>query len=583
MDNFIVSARKYRPSNFRSVVGQATITTTLKNAIERKQLAQAYLFCGPRGVGKTTCARIFAKTINCQHLTSEFEACNECESCTSFNSNRSYNIHELDAASNNSVDGIRKLIEQVRIPPQIGKYSVYIIDEVHMLSTSAFNAFLKTLEEPPAHAIFIMATTEKHKILPTILSRCQIFDFNRIKVEDTVNYLKYIAEQEGVEYEESALNIIAQKADGAMRDALSIFDQVVSFSDNKISYAKTIENLNVLDYQYYFTLCEHFLNGEIAEALNIFDELLSKGFDAQQFITGLGLHFRNLLVSRDPRTVQLLEMGSGFAQQYQQVAQKWPPELLVSALNLTNQFDVNFRQSPNQRLHVELMLIRLCGLDQKKKDDGLNAGPEALNERETGAASTVQNYVKPSLTVPKPAPSSAITAAPRTVSLKNVVNNGHVTPHDATAAAHSNMPANSAADTQHTAQTVQKPLVDRDFTQEELEKAWKDFSKSIEQEQRSISTFLHNITPKKDGNKILVAVDNTVQDNLLQTVKHDLCSQLKQSLQNTALTLEVTISLPENCEAAQGKPNTYQEKLNFMLAQNPALKDLIRTLDLEFD
>lgn len=367
MDNFIVSARKYRPSTFQSVVGQASITTTLKNAIQRSQLAQAYLFCGPRGVGKTTCARIFAKTINCQNLTPELEACNECESCTSFNTNRSYNIHELDAASNNSVEGIRKLIEQVRIPPQVGKYSVYIIDEVHMLSQSAFNAFLKTLEEPPAHAIFIMATTEKHKILPTILSRCQIYDFNRIKVEDTVKYLEYIAKQEGVEYETEALSIIAQKADGAMRDALSIFDQVVSFSDNHITYAKIIENLNVLDYQYYFRLTDNFLSDNMSDSLRIFDELLSKGFDAQQFITGLSLHFRNILVSKDPQTIQLLEVGAAIAEKYKQAAAQCSADFLINAMNLTNQFDVSFRQSPNQRLHVELLLIRLCRLNQEKK------------------------------------------------------------------------------------------------------------------------------------------------------------------------------------------------------------------------
>lgn len=367
MDNYIVSARKYRPATFKSVVGQASITTTLKNAIERKQLAQAYLFCGPRGVGKTTCARIFAKTINCQNLSNDFEACNECESCTSFNTNRSYNIHELDAASNNSVEGIRKLIEQVRIPPQIGRYSVYIIDEVHMLSQSAFNAFLKTLEEPPAHAIFIMATTEKHKILPTILSRCQIFDFNRIRVEDTVKYLEHIAKQENVEYEIDALNIIAQKADGAMRDALSIFDQVVSFSNNQITYAKTIENLNVLDYQYYFRLTDNFLSGNMADSLRIFDELLSKGFDAQQFITGLSVHLRNILVSKDAQTIQLLEVGAAIAEKYKLAGTHCSTELLVNALNLTNQFDVNFRQSPNQRLHVELLLIRLSDLNQEKK------------------------------------------------------------------------------------------------------------------------------------------------------------------------------------------------------------------------
>ncbi len=367
MENFVVSARKYRPISFKTVIGQQSLTTTLKNAIERKQLAQAYLFCGPRGVGKTTCARIFAKTINCLTPTPELEACNECESCKAFISQRSFNIHELDAASNNSVDGIRKLIEQVRIPPQIGKYSVYIIDEVHMLSQSAFNAFLKTLEEPPAHAIFILATTEKHKILPTILSRCQIYDFNRIKVEDTVKYLEFIAKSENVNYELEALNIIAQKADGAMRDALSIFDQVVSYSNNNITYQKVIENLNVLDFQYYFSLTESFLQGDYPNSLKVFDELLSKGFDVPQFVSGLSNHLRNLLVCKDPQTAQILEVGAAIAERYIKFASEASAEFLIKALDVVNQSDISYRQSSNQRLHIELMLIRLCGLNQEKK------------------------------------------------------------------------------------------------------------------------------------------------------------------------------------------------------------------------
>lgn len=367
MENFVVSARKYRPSNFNSVIGQTSLITTLKNAIQRKQLAQAYLFCGPRGVGKTTCARIFAKTINCLNPTPEMEACNECESCKAFKEQRSFNIHELDAASNSSVEGIRKLIEQVRVPPQIGKYSVYIIDEVHMLSQSAFNAFLKTLEEPPAHAIFILATTEKHKILPTILSRCQIYDFNRIRVEDTVKYLEYIANEENVAYEVEGLNVIAQKSDGALRDALSIFDQVVSYSDNNITYQKVIENLNVLDFQYYFTLTENFLKADYASSLRIFDELLSKGFDVQQFVSGMSDHLRNLLVCKDPVTAQILEVGAAIAERYIKFATECSTDFLIKALDVVNQSDITYRQSSNQRLHIELLLIRLCGLNQEKK------------------------------------------------------------------------------------------------------------------------------------------------------------------------------------------------------------------------
>jgi DNA polymerase III subunit gamma/tau len=368
MSEFIVSARKYRPSTFAAVVGQKSTTATLKNAIKINHLAQAYLFCGPRGVGKTTCARIFAKTINCKNLTDDTEPCNTCESCKSFNESRSYNIHELDAASNNSVDDIRTLIEQVRIPPQVSKYSVYIIDEVHMLSQAAFNAFLKTLEEPPRHAIFVLATTEKHKILPTILSRCQIFDFNRIKIEDTVQYLEHIAKNEKVTYEVDAFNIIAQKADGAMRDALSIFDQVVSFSGEEgISYKSVIDNLNILDYEYYFSISEAFLTNNISKALLVFDEILNKGFDAHNFINGLSRHFRDLLVCKAESTVQLLEVGQTIKEKYKAQAAKCSDEFIFNALEIASETDVSYRLSKNQRLHVELALIKICNLGSEKK------------------------------------------------------------------------------------------------------------------------------------------------------------------------------------------------------------------------
>jgi len=367
MENFIVSARKYRPDNFRSVVGQGAITSTLKNAIKNNQLGHAYLFSGPRGVGKTTCARIFAKTINCKNIASNTEACNECESCVSFNENRAYNIHELDAASNNSVDDIRSLTEQVRIPPQVGKYSVYIIDEVHMLSQQAFNAFLKTLEEPPAHAIFILATTEKHKIIPTILSRCQIYDFNRIRTDDTVEYLKFIAREEKISYEDDALHIIARKGEGAMRDALSIFDQVVSFSGNNITYAAVIENLNILDIEYYFKLTGDFVNNNVSGVLLTFNEILEKGFDSRNFIGGLASHFRNLLVAKDPATAVLLDVGAGIAEQYLQQAAGMPVDFLYEALEICNDTDLQFRSSRNQRLTVELALVKLANLTQVQK------------------------------------------------------------------------------------------------------------------------------------------------------------------------------------------------------------------------
>lgn len=367
MDNFIVSARKYRPASFDTVVGQLAITSTLRNAIMNRQLAQAYLFTGPRGVGKTTCARIFAKTINCMNLQPNAEPCNECESCRAFNAGRSLNIHELDAASNNSVDDIRGLVEQVRILPQIGKYSVYIIDEVHMLSTSAFNAFLKTLEEPPAHAIFILATTEKHKILPTILSRCQIYDFNRMKVGDTVEHLKYIADKEGVTAEEAALDVIAQKADGAMRDALSIFDQVVSFCGKDLTYEKVIQNLNVLDYDYYFRLTDFFNEGKVADALILLDEIIGKGFDGGNLLSGLGKHFRDVLVSKDNATVQLLEVSASIKARYAEQATRCAVDFIYEALRVIEQAEMQYKVRMEKRLCVELAFIKFCQINELKK------------------------------------------------------------------------------------------------------------------------------------------------------------------------------------------------------------------------
>ena len=365
MENFIVSARKYRPSTFDSVVGQHAITSTLQNAIRNNTLAQAFLFCGPRGVGKTTCARIMAKTINCLHPTAEMEACNECESCVSFNNNASFNIFELDAASNSGVDDIRALIDQVRIPPQIGKYKVYIIDEVHMLSGAAFNAFLKTLEEPPAYAKFILATTEKHKILPTILSRCQIFDFKRITVEDIANHLRNIATKEGVKAEDEALNIIAQKADGALRDALSIFDQMVSFSGNNITYQDVITNLNVLDYEYYFRMVDNILANDINSMLLLLNEVINKGFDPQNFIQGMASHLRNLLLGKDPRVVGLMEVSNQLKDRYTKQAERCDTAFLLKALDIANECDINFRSANNKRLHLEVALMKMVPVQQQ--------------------------------------------------------------------------------------------------------------------------------------------------------------------------------------------------------------------------
>lgn len=363
MENFVVSARKYRPSDFKHVVGQGHITTTLKNAIKNDHLAQAFLFCGPRGVGKTTCARILAKTINCENRQGNGEACNNCSSCEAFNSNSSFNVHELDAASNNSVDEIRNLVDQVRYLPQKGKYKVYIIDEVHMLSPAAFNAFLKTLEEPPKHAIFILATTEKHKIIPTILSRCQIFDFNRIQIQDISQHLEYIAKKEGVEYEAEALRLIATKADGALRDALSIFDLIVTFSaGKKVTYQETINNLHVLDYDYYFKITDALLEESISKALLIFDEILKKGFDGHNFLVGLSEHLRELMVCKDPDTVMLLQVSEMAKAKYVEQSSQSPFSFLLSALNICNQADLSYKASKNQRLHVELVLMKLAKL-----------------------------------------------------------------------------------------------------------------------------------------------------------------------------------------------------------------------------
>ena len=418
MSEFIVSARKYRPATFRSVVGQKHITSTLQNAIERGQLAHAYLFCGPRGVGKTTCARIFAKAINCLHPHGA-EACNECESCRSFNEGRSLNIHELDAASNNSVEDIRTLIEQVRIIPQVGRYSVFIIDEVHMLSAAAFNAFLKTLEEPPAHAIFILATTEKHKIIPTILSRCQIYDFNRIRVEDAVDYLRYIASQEGVTADEESLNLIAQKADGGMRDALSMFDKAVSFCGTSLDYRHVAQTLNVLDYDTYFGITDRLLAGNYVEALVAFDEVLSKGFSGQTFMAGLNRHMRDLLMAKRPETLRLIEMTGTLLERYRAQAEACEVGFLFGAISILTELDAKIRQSSNQRLLVELGLMKISGLGQKK-NEGLTSSAEyplpELTPRPAVPATAPQGAPAPPATPRPAAPTATPTATPTTAS-----------------------------------------------------------------------------------------------------------------------------------------------------------------------
>ncbi|MDD4970509.1 MAG: DNA polymerase III subunit gamma/tau [Paludibacter sp.] len=583
MDNFIVSARKYRPSSFNSVVGQVALTTTLKNAIKSNHLAHAYLFCGPRGVGKTTCARIFAKTINCQNLTAEAEACNECESCVSFNEQRSYNIHELDAASNNGVDDIRSLTDQVRIPPQIGKYSVYIIDEVHMLSQGAFNAFLKTLEEPPAHAIFILATTEKHKIIPTILSRCQIYDFNRITVADTVKHLQYVALQEGVTADVNALNIVAQKSEGGMRDALSIFDQLVSFCGNNITYQGVIENLNVLDYEYYFRLVEGFLKGEVSQSLLIFNEILNNGFDGHHFITGLSSHLRDVLVSKDPQTISLLEVGADIGERYKTQAQQCSPEFLFQGLKISNDCDIDYRLSKNKRLLIELALIRLCQLtDEKKKSLLIEEVPAPIQKIVIQAPEANENkaVVK---TVSASVPSVTIQAEPAsqpTENTRDVVADSKPSFKRPGSISISN--TNTVITTQVTSteeKVIEKVIQNNPFTYEELNKAWQQFADTIP-EQGRITSFIKSTRPNLTSDTTFeLIVSNVLQEKELKRLQQDIVEFLQERLHNS--TIRMTLKIAEETEVQRA--NSPEDRFKIMAEQNPALEKLRNGLGLEID
>lgn len=570
MENFIVSARKYRPTTFKSVVGQASITTTLKNAIKNNHLAQAYLFCGPRGVGKTTCARIFAKTINCKNLDENVEPCNNCESCESFNSNRSYNIHELDAASNNSVEDIRNLIEQVRIPPQVGKYSIYIIDEVHMLSSQAFNAFLKTLEEPPAHAIFILATTEKHKIIPTILSRCQIFDFNRIKVDDTVDYLEQIAKNEDITYELDAFNIIAQKADGAMRDALSIFDQVVSFSGSKITYQTVIDNLNILDYDYYFKITDSFLKNNIAETLITFNEIVEKGFDAHHFINGLSEHLRNLLVCRDEITIQLLEVGANIRERYKTQTQNCSPEFLFAALEISNKCDVSYRLSKNKRLHVELSLIELCNITAEKKNSSqLEQKQTSKNEEKIDVVDkktektfekTEEKKVKPVM-VNKPKSFSTFSIKEKLgqTSKSNIVEEPNEKTND----------------------DDLNELLNNSFTKEELIEKWHQFSNKVGDRPRIFNTLTSKDPKLEDGFIVSFLIDNNLQEEKINEIRNELLNYLKKELKNSHIDLKLIITDPG--EEDNNKLYTAEDKFKHMLSKNENLNKLKQEFNLDLE
>ena len=579
MENYIVSARKYRPSTFDSVVGQRALTTTLKNAIATGKLAHAYLFCGPRGVGKTTCARIFAKTINCLSPGTDGEACNQCESCMAFNEQRSYNIHELDAASNNSVEDIRTLIDQVRIPPQIGKYKVYIIDEVHMLSQAAFNAFLKTLEEPPHHAIFILATTEKHKILPTILSRCQIYDFNRMNVQDTVGHLQYVASKEGIQAEPEALNVIAQKADGGMRDALSIFDQVASFTGGNITYQGVIQNLNVLDYEYYFRLTDFFLENKASDTMLLLNEVLRKGFDAHHFITGLASHFRDLLVSKAPITLPLLEVGASIRERYQQQAQKCEQKFLYRAMKLCNDCDLNYRTSKNKRLLVELTLIQCAQLTLPDADDLIGGRSprkrlKPLFTQQPVIISPSQPQQPAGEVAARKNPLPEIKIEKRKIPVMKLGTGisirNYQTPEE-----------KKTADTPKNTETVslQSDYEDYMFNEKDLNYYWREFAQQkLPIEEKANAARMMNMSPKLlDDTTFEVGVDNGMVEKYMNQLLPAIQAHLRERLHNRKITMKVRVFEAKEVVRAYSPVERFQ----LMSKKNPKLMKLKEVFGLE--
>ena len=586
MENYIVSARKYRPATFDSVVGQSALTTTLKNAISTGKLAHAYLFCGPRGVGKTTCARIFARTINCSSPTKEGEACGECESCRAFNEQRSYSIHELDAASNNSVEDIRSLIEQVRIPPQVGKYKVFIIDEVHMLSVAAFNAFLKTLEEPPAHAIFILATTEKHKILPTILSRCQIYDFNRMEVSDIVSHLKGVAMKEGYSVEDEALGVIAQKADGGMRDALSIFDQVASFSGGKITYQVVIENLNVLDYDYYFKLTDQLLRVDIPGALVTFNEILKRGFEANFFMGGLASHFRDLLVSKDASTLPLLEVADSVKKRYMEQTAKCKPEFLYRALKLCNDCDINYRTSRNKRLLVELTLIEVA---QASSDDVPSSGRSPKNvlkpifdtvaqnvQPEKSKENVTASVVSTAITANKPAGSQL---HPVSVTQQNQTKvNPSVKRPQTISLRITQQVVEQEQKNDVVSEKQSKVIENKAFDEEKLQYFWRCYASSLPVEQNANAARMKNMKPQLGENFMaVVLVENDLVKEIFEKMKFDITAYLREKLENSQFTL--VFRTMERTELK--KVYSKKEQFEAMQSSCSALNKLKEALGLE--
>ena len=579
---YIVSARKYRPMTFDTVVGQAALTTTLKNAVKSGKLAHAYLFCGPRGVGKTTCARIFAKAINCQNPTAEGEACNACESCLSFNEQRSLNIFELDAASNNSVEHIKTLMEQTRIPPQLGRYKVFIIDEVHMLSTAAFNAFLKTLEEPPSHVIFILATTEKHKILPTILSRCQIYDFERMTVRNTIDHLKHVAEQEGFTYEEQALAVIAEKADGGMRDALSIFDQAASFCQGNITYDKVIEDLNVLDAENYFQIIDLANNNKVSDIMVLLNNVINKGFNGGLLIQGLAKHVRNVLMAKDPQTLPLLEVSDQQRQRYQEQAKKCETRFLYQALKLMNQCDINYRQSNNKRLLVELTLIEIAQITQPE-DDGASAGrrprrlkslfrnlirqsqpqkaaPQVAAAKPVVSASALSEVKQPRTEAPKSAPQKLGGIGFSWNKLRGQDKPGKM----------NFIPG--------TVSPTMDQQTDATFSQDELELQWLSMCNRMPQEYSGIATRMKNMNPViTDFPQIEVVVDNALIKQEMEDFKGRIVKTLQNALHNHSLSLDIRIAEQQERVVIL----TRREQFDLMSKENPAVDKLRQAFDLE--
>lgn len=587
MEQYIVSARKYRPTTFKTVVGQKSLTTTLKNAIDSDRLAQAYLFCGPRGVGKTSCARIFAKTINCLNPTTEGDACNECESCRAFNEGRSFNIIELDAASNNSVDDIRGLTDQVRIPPQIGKYRVFIIDEVHMLSVAAFNAFLKTLEEPPKYVIFILATTEKHKVIPTILSRCQIYDFNRITINDMVEHLAYVASAEGISAEPAALNVIAQKADGAMRDALSIFDQVAASSMNNITYQSAIDNLNVLDYDYYFKLVDMFISGDVASTLLIYKEIRDKGFDSLFFVNGLGNHIRDLMVAKDRRTISLLEVSDEVSQNYIAQASAIQPKWFYQAMDLCNSCDLNYRTSTNKQFLVELMLIKMCQLNHpsdsttsNENADKSSLKQESVQKRSSSSPQqeeAPQQY-KSNTSVEKTSENEAAINKILGISTPRKIDTPDTQQQKTTISRPTTLSITNAikkpADKTAEANTT---LRRQPFTRSDLMDYWVQFI-SRHPEMHILINSMRTANPMQLNEETYkIIVENPAQKSAFDNSMSQLMSFLRDGLKNDMLTIEVEVSKTDD----RPKMSSPQDLLKKIVDKNENIKELLIDIDAE--